>query len=262
MVRPRPQGAWREKRRERRIGEAGDRPAPAWPRGPDCSARRADQYFWLALLVGASGWAWGQAIACSPACWKPTGSSKNHCPARGRRHSGRFAAAGRFDGCQAPCCRRRALAPSQRNAPPHRGHPLYWRQPLVLFVMPDEPFLVYHNPRCGTCRKLLALLESRGLSPRLVRYMDREPLSAEAIDRSGKLARPGATRAAARQGPGLSGAWLGRCRPQRCGAVRGDGRFARPDAATDPRRRRPGGGGQAAGTGLVDPLIRLAHGQH
>ena len=47
--------------------------------------------------------------------------------------------------------------------------------------MPDEPFLVYHNPRCGTCRKLLALLESRGLSPRLVRYMDREPLSAEAI---------------------------------------------------------------------------------
>ena len=54
--------------------------------------------------------------------------------------------------------------------------------------MPNEPLVVYHNPRCGTCRKLLALLDARGLKPRLVHYMDREPLAAEAIAELARMA--------------------------------------------------------------------------
>jgi len=39
---------------------------------------------------------------------------------------------------------------------------------------------IYHNPRCSTSRKTLALLEERGLKPRVALYLD-APLSAEDI---------------------------------------------------------------------------------
>jgi arsenate reductase len=39
---------------------------------------------------------------------------------------------------------------------------------------------IYHNPRCGTSRKTVALLEEKGIAPRIVEYLN-EPLKAEEI---------------------------------------------------------------------------------
>lgn len=40
----------------------------------------------------------------------------------------------------------------------------------------------YHNPRCGKSRQALALLEERGLKPRLVAYLESPP-DAATLDR-------------------------------------------------------------------------------
>ncbi|HTO58438.1 MAG TPA: arsenate reductase (glutaredoxin) [Pseudomonadales bacterium] len=37
---------------------------------------------------------------------------------------------------------------------------------------------IYHNPRCSKSRQTLALLNNRGLSPRVVHYLDSPPSSA------------------------------------------------------------------------------------
>ncbi len=34
---------------------------------------------------------------------------------------------------------------------------------------------IYHNPRCSKSRQTLALLEERGISPNIVRYLDTPP---------------------------------------------------------------------------------------
>ena len=39
---------------------------------------------------------------------------------------------------------------------------------------------IYHNPRCGTSRNTLKLLEERGLKPKVVQYLE-TPLSADEI---------------------------------------------------------------------------------
>ncbi len=39
---------------------------------------------------------------------------------------------------------------------------------------------IYHNPRCSTSRKTLALLEERGIKPKVVLYLD-TPLDAAGI---------------------------------------------------------------------------------
>ena len=39
---------------------------------------------------------------------------------------------------------------------------------------------VYHNPKCSTSRKTLALLESKGLEPKVVLYL-KTPLNAEQV---------------------------------------------------------------------------------
>jgi arsenate reductase len=38
---------------------------------------------------------------------------------------------------------------------------------------------IYHNPRCSKSRQTLALLEERGLSPRIVDYLKTPPSAAE-----------------------------------------------------------------------------------
>lgn len=38
---------------------------------------------------------------------------------------------------------------------------------------------IYHNPRCSKSRATLALLEERGIEPRVVRYLDTPPSTAE-----------------------------------------------------------------------------------
>ena len=39
---------------------------------------------------------------------------------------------------------------------------------------------IYHNPRCGTSRSTLALLEKKGITPKVVQYLD-TPLDADGI---------------------------------------------------------------------------------
>ena len=43
--------------------------------------------------------------------------------------------------------------------------------------MPD--ITIYHNPRCATSRKALALLRARGVEPRIVEYLKTPPDAAE-----------------------------------------------------------------------------------
>lgn len=38
---------------------------------------------------------------------------------------------------------------------------------------------ILHNPRCSKSRETLALLEARGIEPRIVRYLDEPPSEAE-----------------------------------------------------------------------------------
>jgi arsenate reductase len=38
---------------------------------------------------------------------------------------------------------------------------------------------IYHNPRCGKSRAALALLEERGVEPRIVEYLKTPPSAAE-----------------------------------------------------------------------------------
>jgi arsenate reductase len=38
---------------------------------------------------------------------------------------------------------------------------------------------IYHNPKCSKSREALALLEARGVAPRIVRYLEVPPTAAE-----------------------------------------------------------------------------------
>jgi arsenate reductase len=46
---------------------------------------------------------------------------------------------------------------------------------------------LYHNPRCSKSRSALQLLEARGLTPTIVRYLDTPPSVAQLSDILGKL---------------------------------------------------------------------------
>lgn len=41
------------------------------------------------------------------------------------------------------------------------------------------PVTIYHNPRCTKSREALALIEKKGLKPRVVEYLDKPPSAAE-----------------------------------------------------------------------------------
>lgn len=41
------------------------------------------------------------------------------------------------------------------------------------------PLVLYHNPRCSKSRQALALLEQRGLSPQIVKYLQTPPSADE-----------------------------------------------------------------------------------
>ncbi len=43
-----------------------------------------------------------------------------------------------------------------------------------------DDVVIYHNPRCSKSRATLALLEERGIEPRVIRYLD-EPLTKEQL---------------------------------------------------------------------------------
>jgi arsenate reductase len=46
---------------------------------------------------------------------------------------------------------------------------------------------IYHNPKCSKSRQALALLEGRGLTPRIVRYLENPPTAAELVEIVRKL---------------------------------------------------------------------------
>jgi arsenate reductase len=46
---------------------------------------------------------------------------------------------------------------------------------------------LYHNPRCSKSRQALQLLEDRGLTPTIVRYLETPPTSAQLRDVLAKL---------------------------------------------------------------------------
>ena len=46
---------------------------------------------------------------------------------------------------------------------------------------------IFHNPRCGTSRKVLSELEARGLAPRIVEYLKTPPDRATLVEVLGRL---------------------------------------------------------------------------
>ncbi len=45
--------------------------------------------------------------------------------------------------------------------------------------MPNDNLTIYHNPKCSKSRETLALLEARGIRPRVVEYLKTPPSAAE-----------------------------------------------------------------------------------
>ena len=49
---------------------------------------------------------------------------------------------------------------------------------------------IYHNPRCSKSRATLALLNERGVSAEVVRYLDEPPTAARILELAGRLDVP------------------------------------------------------------------------
>jgi arsenate reductase (glutaredoxin) len=57
--------------------------------------------------------------------------------------------------------------------------------------MPTET-IIYHNPNCGTSRKVLGMLRDAGMEPKVIEYLKNPPSRAELLsllDRMGKTPR-------------------------------------------------------------------------
>ncbi len=54
------------------------------------------------------------------------------------------------------------------------------------------PVTMYHNPRCNTSRKTLALLREKGVEPDIVEYLKTPPTAAELKKILGQLKMPAA----------------------------------------------------------------------
>jgi arsenate reductase (glutaredoxin) len=54
------------------------------------------------------------------------------------------------------------------------------------------PVRIYHNPRCATSRKTLALLRGKGVEPEIVEYLKTPPSAAELKRILGQLRMPAA----------------------------------------------------------------------
>jgi arsenate reductase (glutaredoxin) len=54
------------------------------------------------------------------------------------------------------------------------------------------PVTMYHNPRCNTSRRTLALLRERGVEPQIIEYLKTPPSAPELKQILGKLNMPAA----------------------------------------------------------------------
>ena len=55
-----------------------------------------------------------------------------------------------------------------------------------------EATIIYHNPNCGTSRKVLGMLRDAGMEPKIIEYLKTPPSRAELLsllDRMGKTPR-------------------------------------------------------------------------
>lgn len=46
----------------------------------------------------------------------------------------------------------------------------------------DHPIVIYHNPKCGTSRKVLGMLRDAGAAPRVIEYLKSPPSREELLD--------------------------------------------------------------------------------
>ena len=53
-----------------------------------------------------------------------------------------------------------------------------------------EPTLIFHNPRCSKSRQTLAMLQERGLDPKIIRYLETPPSPDELAGLLAKLGIP------------------------------------------------------------------------
>jgi arsenate reductase len=49
---------------------------------------------------------------------------------------------------------------------------------------------IYHNPACGTSRRVLGLIRERGIEPRIVEYLKAPPSRDELLSLIGRMGRP------------------------------------------------------------------------
>lgn len=56
--------------------------------------------------------------------------------------------------------------------------------------MKNSNWTIYYNPKCGTCRNTLALLEKKGIKPTIVEYLKNPPTLKELEAISKKLRGP------------------------------------------------------------------------
>jgi arsenate reductase len=72
-----------------------------------------------------------------------------------------------------------------RSARYHALRPVAWKGAKM-------PVTIYHNPRCNTSRKALALLREQGIEPEIVEYLKTPPSAAELKTILGRLKMPAA----------------------------------------------------------------------
>ena len=103
---------------------------------------------------------------------------------------------------------------------------------------------IYHNPRCSKSRATLALLEARGLKPKIVEYLKTPPSAAElkAILRKLGIKPRDLLRECE---PCYAALGLKVRHARRRGAYCADGRKSHPHRAADRGRRRQGRARQA-----------------
>ena len=116
---------------------------------------------------------------------------------------------------------------------------------------------IYHNPRCSKSRQTLALLEEKGVAPKIVEYLKTPPSAAELKAILKKLGLKPQEIVRTRR-CALRRTRIERARGLRRRADRADGRKPDTDRAANRRLRRQGRYRPPAGDGFGDSLAAVA----
>jgi glutaredoxin len=107
------------------------------------------------------------------------------------------------------------------------------------------PVTIYHNPRCNTSRKTLALLRDKGIEPEVVEYLKTPYTAAQLKQLLAQMKLP--AKAVVRKKEAAEGG--NRPEAVRGSTRRGDGQQPNHRRAADRRLGRQGGAGPPAGSG-------------